>query len=314
MDESQIFEVAIVGSGPAGLTAAIYASRYLLKNIVFGSLIGGEVALSADIENYPGFKSIKGFELAKRFQEQVLSLGSRLVNENVKAVEREKEIFKIRTENGRVFTSRGVILAAGSEKQKLNVKGENEYTGKGVSFCTTCDGMFFKDKVVAVLGGGDAAISSAILLSEIAKHVYLIYRRKKENLRAEPMWIQKFEERVKMGKAEFIFETNVIEILGDGQKVNGLQLDRNQKILKADGVFIQIGSKPETKVVSSLDVKTDKQGYIVVEAGQKTNIEGLYAAGDITTGSNKFEQIITAAAEGAVAAASISEWLKKSQK
>ena len=311
MSETKVYDLIIIGAGPAGLTASIYASRYKLKNLVIGKFPGGEVALSSDVENYPGFNSIKGIDLAKRFVDQAKSLGADFVAQHVVNIKELNEGFEIRTESGEKFQSRGAILASGTERRKLNIPGEKEYAGRGVSYCATCDGPFFKDRVVAVVGGGDSALTGAVILSDLAKKTYLIYRRKREDLRAEPIWVERFEERVSRGVAEFIFEKSPKEILGDGKKVTGISFEGEDRILGLDGVFIEIGSIPVTSLTGQLGVKTDEKGYIIVDGAQRTNHEGIWAAGDITTGSNRLEQIITSAAEGAIATASFYEWLRK---
>lgn len=314
MDESQIFDVAIVGSGPAGLSASVYASRYFLSNLVFGSTMSSEMVLSFDVENYLGYQSIKGADLLGKFREQAESFGADLVSEIVTEIVKptpKMPHFRIATESGKTFYANGIILSAGAQRKKLNIKGEDEYAGRGVSYCTICDGMFFKNKTVMVLGGGDAAATGALTLSDIAKKTYLNYRKKKEDLKAEPIWIERLSKKVSEGRAEFIFETAPVEILGDGQKVTGVKLSNNQTLL-LDGIFVEIGSVPDRKLTQMLGIKTNENGYIEIDSACATNVEGVFAAGNITTGSNGIKQIITAVAEGVIAAASVYQWLKKS--
>ena len=206
-----------------------------------------------------------------------------------------------------IYKSKTVIVASGTKRRKLNIPGEQELIGKGVSYCATCDAAFFKDKIVGVVGGNDAAAMSALLLAEYAKKVFIIYR--KEKIRAEPLRVSQLE---KNKKVTIINNTNVITVNGD-KIVSSVTLDKeykNSKELALDGLFIEIGSIPSTILTKPLGIELDEQGYIIVDASQKTNVDGFYAAGDITSNSDKFRQIITAASEGAIAAHSVYEFLK----
>ncbi len=299
-----VYDLIIIGAGPAGLSAAIYASKYKLNTLVIGEELGGTATHAYKVENYPGFKSISGIDLMNRFREQVKDL----VNiKNKEVIKLEKEDNFIITTKENIYKSRTVIVAAGTKRKALNIKGENEFLGNGISYCATCDVAFFKDKVVGVVGGNDAAAMSALLLAEYAKKVFIIYR--KEKIRAEPLRISQLEKNKKI---IIINNTNVIAVNGN-KMMSSVTLDRefnNSKELALDGLFIEIGSVPSTALTKPLGIELDEQGYIIVDSAQKTNIGGFYAAGDITTNSNKFWQIITAASEGAVAAHSVYEFLK----
>ena len=299
-----VYDLIIIGAGPAGLSAAIYASRYNLNVLVVGDEPGGMAAEAYKVENYPGFKSVSGMELMNKFKEQVNGL---VDIKQEKIIELKKENNFVITAKDRVYKSKAVIVASGTKRRKLNIKGEKEFLGRGVSYCATCDAAFFRDKVVGVVGGNDAAAMSALLLAEYAKKVFIIYR--KEKIRAEPLRASQLEKNKKI---TIINNTNVIAVNGD-KMMNSVTLDKEfneNKELALDGLFIEIGSVPSTVLTKKLSINLDEEGYVIVDSAQKTNIEGFYAAGDITTNSNKFRQIITAASEGAIAAHSVYEFLK----
>ncbi len=299
-----IYDLIIVGAGPAGLSAAIYASRYNLNALVIGDEPGGMAAEAYKIENYPGFKSVSGMELMNKFKDQIKGV---VDIKQEKIIELKKENNFVITTKGGVYKSKAVIIASGTKRRKLNIKGEKEFLGRGVSYCATCDAAFFRDKVVGVVGGNDAAAMSALLLAEYARKVFIIYR--KEKIRAEPLRVSQLEKNKKI---TIINNTNVIAVNGD-KMMSSVTLDKEfskSKELALNGLFIEIGSVPSTILTKKLGIKLDEEGYITVDSVQKTNIEGFYAAGDITTNSNKFRQIITAASEGAVSAHSVYEFLK----
>lgn len=304
-----MYDLIIIGSGPAGLTASIYASRYRLSNLVIGKLLGGEITLASSVENFPGFIAIPGVELAQKMGEQVKRLGAEIKSETAGRMEKLDGGFKVITEEGGSYGGKTVIVATGSERRKLGIPGEAEYTGKGVSYCTTCDAPFFREKTVALIGGSDAAVSGAVHAAEFAKKVYVIYRG--EELRAEPIWT---EQALKNPKIEAVYNTNLKEIKGNEGKVASVVLDnpyQGKEELPVDGVFIEIGGVPGTSLLASLDVELDEAGYVKVKPDMETNIKGLFAAGDFTTASAALQQMITACAQGATAAASTYKLLKK---
>jgi len=301
-----MYDLIIIGSGPAGISAGIYSAIYKLNALIIGEKSGGYAADAYKIINYPGMSEISGLELMQKFAKHLQKFNVPTKTEVVNKISKLKNGFKIITDK-LSYQSKTVILATGSERRRLHIPGENELTGKGVAYCATCDAFFFKDKITAVIGGADSALTSALHLAETAKKVYLIYR--KENPTALPAWIEKVKNNPKI---ELIAKTNIKKIIGEN-KVEAIELDKsyqNKNILPLDGVFIEIGSVPLTNIVGSLGVNIDNEGFVKVKENQETNISGFFAAGDVTTGSNKLEQIITASAEGAVAANSVFKNIK----
>ncbi|MDP1884522.1 MAG: FAD-dependent oxidoreductase [Candidatus Moranbacteria bacterium] len=307
-NENKIYDLIIIGAGAAGLTASLYASRYKLDHLLFGMEPGGQINEIHSLENWPGIVSIPGRELIGRMVEQVNNFGVQIKGESINSVQKNAEgIFEIESGNEK-YLARTLIMAMGASYRKMNIPGEKEFTGKGVSYCATCDAMFFRNKIVSVIGGGNSAAVVALELTDFASKVYLVYRG--EKLSAEPVWLDRLAANPKI---EIIRQTNVIEIKGD-VKVEKIILDRaladDKTFLTVDGVFIEIGSEPGIELARKLGVETDEQNFIQVGADQSTNVPGVFAAGDITTGSNKFRQIIMAAAEGALAANSAYKKLK----
>lgn len=303
-----MYDLIIIGSGPAGLTASIYAGRYQLSHLVIGKLIGGTITWAHKVENFPGFLSISGFELGQKMGEQVKNFGTEIVEENAGKIEKVSGGFKILTDAGRELLAKAIIVATGTERRKLGVPGEKEYLGKGVSYCTTCDAAFFKNKEVVLIGGSNAACSGANHLAQFAQKVYLIYR--KDELRAEPVWVNEIKSNPKV---VIVYNTNVTEILGDGNQVTGVGLDntfQGNNQIKADGVFVEIGGIPVDSFLGSLGVELDENNYIKVNEEMETNLSGLFAAGDVTTHGLIMSQAITSAADGAIAAGSVYKYLK----
>jgi len=305
-----VFDLIIVGSGPAGLTASIYASRYKLNNVVIGKVLGGTITLAHKIENFPGFKAIAGLELAEKMGEQVKALGAEIILDEVTKIEQREGDFKVFVQSGKNLVSKALIVATGTERRKLGVPGEQEYLGRGVSYCTTCDAPFFRGKTVALIGGSNAAVSGAIHAAGFAAKVYIIYRR--EQLRAEPIWV---EEALKNPQIEVIYNTNVTEVLGDQAKVIGVKLDKpyhGKDTLALDGVFVEIGGVPLSSLLQKMGVKVTAAGHIDVDKQMRTNLEGLFVAGDFTDESVVLQQGILACAQGAVAAFAAFKYLKGS--
>lgn len=304
--QNEIYDLIIIGAGPAGLAASIYAARYKLNHIVIGSEIGGQALEAWQVENYPSCEKISGRELMEKFRKQAESLGGEIIQSSVNSIKKVDKGFEIFTESGKSYKSQGIILALGMKPRKLNIPGEDKFIGKGVSYCATCDGAFFKNKNAAVIGGGDAAATAALQLAEFANKVYILYIT--GSLIIEPSWMEKIKSNAKI---EMVECAKVAEIAGE-QKVAGINYEFGGELknIAADGVFIEIGSVPGVVLAKELGIKTDEQNYIIVDNTQSTNIEKVYAAGDSTTGSNKFRQIITAAAEGAIAAGSAYKKLK----
>ena len=306
-----LYDVIVVGGGPAGMSAALYARRYDLKVLVLYETLGGHCAEAHNVENYPGFLSITGLELSQKFRQHAEKFKAEIKQEKVDRIEKAERGFHTITGSG-MFSGKTVLIATGTQTKRLEIAGEKEFVGRGVSFCATCDAPFFKKKTVAVVGGGDSALSAALMLSDIAKKVYLVHRR--NEFRAEPILVKNVK---KCKNIECVLESAIDEIKG-GKCVNGMIVKKvsdakgeTKKEIPIDGVFIEIGAAPASVMMQDLGVKFDAAGFVVVDAAQATNIPGVYAAGDITTGSNKFMQIVTAAAEGAVAASSIYKYVKQ---
>jgi len=322
-NKKMTYDLIIIGSGPAGLTASIYASRYNLNNLVFGKKIGGTIGLAYKVENYPGFRSIPGLDLMAKIEEHSKDLGGQIVYDPVQKItkrgepaspmsNRGEQDFIVYTLSGQTYQAKTIIVATGTERRTLGINGENEYLGKGVSYCTTCDAPFYKDKIVALVGGSDGAISGAVHAAEYAKKVYVIYR--KNQLRAEPAWINEWKNIEVSGKGEAIYNTNIIEIKGDGQKITQVVLDtdyKNQKELVVDGVFIEIGGVPGTSLAQEMGIEMNDEHFIKVDKWMDTNIPGVFAAGDCTDFIYGFAQMITACGMGALAARSAYVYLRK---
>lgn len=302
------YDVIVLGAGPGGFGAAVYSARYGMKTLLIGKLLGGYAAEAHLVENYLGYKSITGIELSQKFKEHADSLGVKgLLGVDVVSVKKTKEGFEAMTDEGKKYSCKAVVISLGTQRRKLECPEEAKYQGKGVSYCASCDAPFFRDKVVGVVGGSDAAGTTALMLSQHAKKVYIIYR--KEELRAEPITKKRISENKKI---EIIYSTVVKELKGSG-KLQSVALDTNGKVkeIPMDGLFIEIGSVPTTVIFKDLGVEVTPEGYIKTKEDMSTNVPGIFAAGDITTACNGFKQIITAAAEGAVAANSIFKYLKK---
>lgn len=289
-----MYDLAIIGAGPAAMSAAVYAARYKMNVIMIGSYPGGYVNEAHLVENWLGEKSIPGSDLVAKFYSHVKNLDIEVKTHVVNGIMTGIDAFEIVTEKENIEAKR-IILATGTERNKLGIKGEDEFLGKGVSYCTTCDAFFFRDKTVAVIGGSDSACTGSLMLADIASKVYLVYRQ--DELRAEPAWI---EEVKKNGKIELILGANPTEVAGKNV-VQKLILD-NDSELGVDGVFVEIGSTPGTALTKQLGIKTNEKGYVIVGDNQLTSVPGVWAAGDLTTKNSKLKQIIVAASEGAVAA------------
>ena len=292
----EILDVIIIGAGPAGLSAAVYAARGGLDFVVLEQTYasGGQVLNTSEVDNYLGFHNMNGFELGMKFHEHAQALGCPFENKKVILLKDMGDYKEAECEDGSVYKARNVILAMGASPVRLNVEGEEAFRGKGVSYCATCDGNFFRQKTVAVVGGGDTALEDAIYLSRICQKVYVIHRR--DAFRGA----KSLEDKLfSCENIEVIWDSVVEEIHGENT-VEGITV-RNVKMdmageLKVDGVFVAIGTKPLTELVKNL-VEMDEYGYIIAGENCMTNVSGIFAAGDIR--KKEFRQIITAAADGA---------------
>lgn len=302
-------DVLIVGLGCAGYTAAVYAARYKLSVLLVGAEEGGMGMTAAEVGNWPGEIEIRGPDLMEKFKNHALSFGDQ-VEQKIGRIEKVEKIdggFRATMQGGETVESKTIIFATGSNKRHLGAPGEEEFAGKGVTYCATCDAFFYRNKTVAVLGGGDSAVEGAAIAAQVAAKVYLIHRR--NEFRAEPYWVEKVKEK---SNIEFVLERNVVQILGE-QKVTGVKLDKphnGQEVLAVDGVFIEIGSTPAVDLPLQLGCALDAKGHLQVDAGMRTNVPGVFGAGDVTSGSNHFAQFTTAAGEGTVAVSSAFHYLQ----
>ena len=294
----EIKDVVIIGAGPAGMSAAVYASRSSLSTVIIESgAPGGKLLKTSDIENYIGEKMVNGFELANKMYEHALSFGASHMYGNVVELENLGDTKKITLEDGSEVEAKTVIIATGTQEQLLNIKGESEYTGRGVSYCAVCDAAFFRGKEVAVIGGGNSALEEALYLTKFADKVHVIIRR--DVFRAEALVVKHVEENPKI---EIHRLRKPKEILGDGSKVTGIVLmDSNtgeEETLALDGIFPFVGALPVTAFANGLDI-VDERGYLVVNDKMETAIPGIYGAGDVC--AKPLRQIVTAVSDGAIA-------------
>ncbi|MBU2564439.1 FAD-dependent oxidoreductase [Patescibacteria group bacterium] len=292
----KIYDLIIIGSGPAGITAGIYAKNFGLDALIVGKEPGGLINTAFKVENYPGIFNISGKDLTKKFEEHRKYLKIDLKKQRVENIKKLKDIFKVFTEK-QEYLCKSLILAFGTETRKLNIN--DKFDGKGVEYNASGN---FKNKIVGVVGGANSAVMSAISLSKEAKKVYLIYR--KDKLRADDIWVQRVK---KIKNIEILYKNNVIDLIGE-KKLKKIVLQ--DKELKVDNLIIEAGYTPNTYLINELGIKTDEKGYINVNEKQATNISGVFAAGDITDASNEFRQITTATAEASVAVLGVFNFLK----
>lgn len=295
------YDLAIIGAGAGGLTAAIYACRAGLKvGVIEKMYAGGQFVNSVEIENMPGFDLISGYDLAMKILAQAERSGAEMIYNDVKSVNLDGVIKEIALKNGDVIKARYVIIASGAVPRKLGVENEERFTGRGVHFCATCDGGFYKNKAVAIIGGGNTAVADAKHLSRLASEVYLIHRR--GELRAKGVEIEKINS---LTNVKIIYNSVVDGLINDNGKLSGIRLknvnDNELSELSVDGVFVAIGWIPSSELFDGI-AKNDG-GYIITDESMRTNIEGVYAVGDVR--DKKLRQIVTAAADGAIAAEDI---------
>jgi len=300
------YDVIIIGSGPAGYTAAIYASRANLSVLMFqGYSIGGQLMLTSDVENYPGFEDgILGPPMMEKFEAQARRFGTEMIPEDVTAIDFSKRPFTVTTDSGD-YLARAIIISTGASAKWLGLPSESRLQGRGVSACATCDGFFFKGKNVAVIGGGDTALEEATFLTRYANHVTVIHRR--DSLRASKI----MQDRAfKNPKINFIWDTEIVDILGENA-ITDLKLYNlktgEESILPIQGLFLAIGHQPNTELFKGV-IEMDKVGYIVPVEHTMTNIPGVFAAGDVT--DHRYRQAVTAAGDGCRAAIDLERWLE----
>ena len=300
----KIYDLIILGGGPAGLTAAIYAGRYNLKTLVVAKSFGGTANLAGEVENWPGYVG-PGIELMNNIKNQAGKFGAEFLEGEIMSVEKDNDF--ILNLSDKKICGKTIIIALGTEHRQLNVPGEKEFLGKGVSYCATCDGNFFRDKTVAVVGGADSAAKAALYLSSICKKIHIIYRR--HEMRCEPISLSKI---CKQDNIEIHYHSDPVEITGENT-VKELKIitdwpdkGKVEHVIPVDGVFIEIGATPTNEVVKNLGLDM-KDGYIITDKETKTNVAGIFAAGDVT--NNFLKQVVTAASEGAIAAKMVHEYL-----
>lgn len=299
-----MYDIIIIGAGPAGMTAALYAKQ-ANKNVLIieKETYGGQILKANSVKNYPGFTEITGFEFASKLYKQITDLDIEIKNEEVLKIINKSSDKEVITNKGNYIT-KSVIISTGGKSRKLGLDNEDKLIGKGISYCTTCDGMLFKNKTVAVYGGGNSAISGAIYLSDICKKVYLIYR--KDNFKIENSEIEKLKEK---DNTEILFNTNIISLIGENylEEIK-IKTNNNESNIKIDGLFIEIGYIPVSGICENL-INTSESGYIITDEACKTNIEGIFAAGDIRV--KDIRQLTTACSDGTISALNACKYINK---
>ncbi|WP_251575177.1 thioredoxin-disulfide reductase [Limosilactobacillus agrestimuris] len=302
------YDVVVIGAGPGGMTAAMYASRANLSVLMLDrGIYGGNLNNTATIENYTGFKSIKGPELAQQMYDGSIQFGAEYAYGTVTKIEVNDDGTKnVSTDMDDHFVAKAIVIATGSEQRHLNVPGEDEFSGRGVSYCAVCDGAFFRDKPLIVVGGGDSAVEEGMYLANLASQVTVLVRGDK--LRAQPL-LQ--DEAMKNNKMKFVFNTSVTEIVGDDAKVTGVKTHNNKTgedgEMPADGIFIYVGNVPMTKQFTSLGI-TDDAGWIKTDNTMKTKIPGIFAVGDVR--ETPLRQIATAVGDGSIAGQQVYQYIQ----
>lgn len=297
------YDLIIVGAGPAGVSAGIYAKNFGINFLIIGETPGGLINTAYKVENYPGIFNITGKEFGEKLVEHLEYLKTGPEKSRVSRIIKDKDSFKVIVEKDEYYT-KAIILALGTENKKLEIKNIDKFEQKGVSYCSQNCVSLFKNKNIAIIGGANAAVMGAVMLSREAKTVYLIYR--KDKLRADDLWIKRAE---KSKNVEIIYNANVTEAYGKDW-LEEIVLDNGKKI-EVSGLIIEAGSVPNIVILKDLGIETNEFGYIKTDEAQKTNIAGIYAAGDITTGSNNFRQVVTAVSEGAIAVLGVLNYLNK---
>lgn len=300
IDFEKIYDIIVLGGGPSAIGCAIYAARFAMEVLVIGKTFGGLIATTHLVENYPAITTTSGQGLMDMFKDHMDSLNIPYISDEIKSIEKVDNYFILHSFFQK-FKAYSICIATGSERRKLGIPGEEKYSGRGVSYCATCDGPFYKDKVVCVIGGSDSAAKEALYLAQNSAKVYIIYRG--SEIRAEPINKKRVLENKKI---ELIYNTNVIEIKGENN-VKSVILD-NGKDLKVDGVFIEIGSIPNSELATHIGVKVNDKSEIIINRKSETNIIGIFAAGDVADAP--FKQAITGVAEGVIAAYSAFDFIK----
>ena len=306
--ENKTYPLIIIGAGPSGLTASIYASRYAIPHLVIGAAPGGLMFEAHKICNFPTEEDISGVDITQKIKLHAESLGAEILTDQVVRIVDNQQNFQLTTSRGKGFLTKTLLLATGTQHRQLNLPEEKQFLGKGLSYCATCDAQFYKNQVVAVIGSGDSATTASLYFSKIAQKVYQICRGAK--LHGEQIWIN---QAINDPRIEVIYNRQVIALEGKSVLEN-IVLDKpyeKQKKIIVQGVFVEIGTIPQSLLIDQLSLETDEGGYIKVPSDQTTSHPRVWAAGDITNGSDNLRQIITACSEGAVAATNIFEFLQR---
>lgn len=300
------YDVIIIGAGPAGLSAGLYASRATLNTLIIEkAVVGGQITTTTEIENYPGASEVTGPELVDKMKEQCLNFGAKIINDEVLSVEKKDDgLFYVKA-NKDEYIAKSCIIASGSSPRELGIKGEREYRGMGVSYCATCDAGFFTGFEVCVVGGGDTALKEAIYLTKFAKKVTIIHRR--DEFRGGKSWEKKAREN---DKIHFLLSHEPVEIIGENSMVTAIKV-KNKKTgeiydYKTDGVFMFVGHNPNSDLVKNM-VDVDENGYIITDDSLQTSIKGLFVAGDVR--KKALRQVVTAASDGAICATGAEEFI-----
>jgi len=301
IDFEKTYDLIVLGGGPTAIGCAIYAARFAMDVLVIGKIFGGLIATTHLVENYPAITSISGQGLMDMFKDHMDSLQIPYISDEIRSIEKLEDYFILHSFFQK-FKAYSICIAIGSERRKLGIPGEEEFAGRGVSYCATCDGPFYKDKVVCVIGGSDSAAKEALFLAQSTKKVYIIYRG--EDIRAEPI-----NKKCVFGneKIEIIYKTNVVEIKGEGN-VESVVFDNGNELI-IDGVFVDIGSIPNSDLAKRIGVETNEKGEIKINRKSETNITGIFAAGDVADAP--FKQAITGVSEGVIAAYSAFDYVKE---
>lgn len=301
-----MYDLIVVGGGPAGLTAAIYAARRAMKTLILAKEFGGQAVYASKVENFPGFDLIPGYELMEKMKAQAERLGVEVKNVEATEIKKEGDVFFVRDKDNGAYEGKTIILSFGAVPRKLGLPNEDKFKGNGISYCATCDAPFFKNKNVAVIGGGNAALDAALLLAKFAKQVYLVHRR--EEFKAEEVRVN---DAKKLQNIEMILSSEVKEIKGE-KNIVGMVVGRvdsgETRELEVNGIFVEIGHIVESEFVSKI-VELDERRQIIVNEKNETNVSGVFAAGDATT--VPYKQIVIAAGEGAKAALTAYSYLQK---
>ena len=303
-----MYDIIVIGAGPAGMTASIYARRALKKVLVLEAIsYGGQIINTLDIENYPVEAHISGFDFSTKLYNQAVDLGAEFIFEKCMKIDKKNSLFEVYTSNNK-YQCKSIIIATGTENRKLGLDREHEYIGKGLSYCATCDGAFYKKRDVAVVGGGNTALEDALYLSNICNKVYLIHRR--DEFRGDNSVVDKIKGKTNI---DIIYNSNVTKIIGD-ERLNAIEisnLDGSKKEINVSGLFVAIGKIPENDIFKDI-IEIDENGYILASENCHTNIDGIFVAGDNRT--KLLRQLVTATSDGAIAATEAIHYLERNTK